>query len=220
MDSELIAKYATENREQAKKAIEKIAQTEEGQTIIKTILNEKDIDRDKIAQAGSILNKAVRNASNNSGGVLSTLSHLDTAVTAPIMAAQAGKYLYDTFGGKPGNKDLVKVLKANPQIKERYDKQEIKEYWNTLRTHAPNLVKDDPKMAGKILEQFLDYEGANIQSLNKVLEAEKKIQENRKSPISSDLNDTIGTLSNTLNKESSPDYESIKEMADERENGD
>lgn len=221
MDSELVAKYATENREQVKETVEKLAETKEGRDLIRTVLNEKDVSLEKIAQARPVLNKAVRGSSGGGNSLLENLSHLETAITAPIMAVQGAKFLSDTFGGPPGNKKLSEVLRVNPKIKERYEDKDIREYWDTLRKHAPNLVEKDPKMAGKILEQFLGYEGANIQALNKVLEAEKKIRDTETSPAAASLTDTVETFNKTrLNKESSPDYEAIKEMANERENGD
>lgn len=225
MDAEDIAKHAFEKVEETREAVEKLAQHPLGKKIIRTIINESGNTHEKVAQARNVLDRALGTASSSNvyGDAFRSLDTIGTALTLPFLGYQGYQHLKDISeeSSPPSQSDLDRVLEQNPRIERQYNDEEIKKYFQSIAKHAPTFVKNDPHMTGKILEQMLGYEGADVQTLNKLLEAEGQMTHNRRERVNPEtLNKTLETLSG-MSKESveqSPDddFERLKSLLDDK----
>lgn len=228
MDSKEIAEKAFKEVEKTKESVRKLASHPLGRKIIETIFKEADVENEKVAQARKVLDQALgTGGSGGRGQVNDALTLANSAVTAlslPIVGFQGYNHMKDIAKETtpPKDEDLQRALDANPKIQRQFNDDEVKKYFKSLAEHAPSFVKNDPHMTGKVLEQMLKFEGADIQTINKLLEAEGKMNQNRKGRIDpGGLTDSLETL-NKVTKEGSEsrneedDFDRLKTLLDER----
>jgi hypothetical protein len=161
--------------------LRKLAEDPEAREALETAVKVFKPEINKIAQAGFF-----GNAMSNLKGAFSSLGKVDPETAKNMLAAGGGLAGLATGGAtlaneiaqrsQPTEKHLNKILETNPEIRNQYDREEIERTFNSLKVHAPRLIKQDPHGAGQAMKKFLDVQGFDIRSLDKLLEIEDKKQ--------------------------------------------
>lgn len=216
LDQDTIEKIAEKLREKESEEIvqniKKIAETEDGKKILRSVIDSVDNEIQKEAlpgflrRAGQYLKgkaddavrslKGLENAAEEAADPVTISDYADVAqdlgktVGIPAAglgaAAYGGSHLYDEIAGegaRPGRKQLQNVLEAVPELEQKYSDEEIQRAWGTLTAHGPRIANSDPVTAGKILERLLSYEGVDMQAIDKLLDIESKKRQATKDTI-------------------------------------
>lgn len=116
---------------------------------------------------------------------------------------------------KPREKHLQKIKQEVPKITERHGEEKVQKYWKSIKNLAPSFVKKDPHTAGRIMLQMLEYEGIDQPTINRLLETEEKLREQRFGESDTrGISDLLGKLA-SADEDTENDYEAIRALRDD-----